>query len=96
MRVYYLGHLGRAVHPGFWIFGAGWLVGIIFWILIIGALVVLFESLFDQPSQTLSSSNRPPVVAPSSDRALVILRERYARGDISQDQFSRMRQDLEV
>jgi putative membrane protein len=38
-------------------------------------------------------SNGSPAGGPS-DRALELLRERYARGEISRDEFQRMRQDL--
>lgn len=39
-------------------------------------------------SQNLSGANRGP------DRALELIRERYARGEISREEFERMRRDL--
>jgi putative membrane protein len=90
MRVYYVGH---AASLGFWGFGLGWLLTLLFWILIIGLLVALFEGAFGSSGRT--SPDQPSTPKRSTDQALAILRERYARGDISQDQFSRMRQDLD-
>jgi putative membrane protein len=33
---------------------------------------------------------------PHQDRALAILRERFARGELSKEEFERMRQDLKA
>lgn len=66
-------------HGGFHWF---WVVGVlqpIFWIVVIGLLVTLFR-------------RRPPDARPSS--ALTILEERYARGEISREEFMERRSVL--
>lgn len=68
-------------------FGFGsfwWLIMLLFWVLVIGGVVLLVAALVRQ--------------APASDtggsRALEILRERYARGELTREQYEQMRRDL--
>lgn len=59
---------------------------IIFWAAIIAAIFLLIRWL-------TYPGGRPP--APSEkDRALEILNERYAKGEISKDEYERMKKDL--
>ena len=63
----------------------GWgmmLMMFLFWGLIIVGLVVLIRWLIGQSREA------------RSDSALEILRQRYARGEISKEQFDAMRRDL--
>ncbi|MCW8955973.1 MAG: SHOCT domain-containing protein [Gammaproteobacteria bacterium] len=71
-------------HDGWMIFGGGlmWL----FWIVLIVLLVMLFKSLF-----TTNTDTRPP----AEDSPLTILKKRYARGEIDEDEFERRRKELE-
>lgn len=66
--------------------GFGWLVMIVFWVLVITAIVVVVRWLLIQPSayQTRSRENK----------ALTILDERYARGEIDQEEYEQKRKDL--
>lgn len=62
----------------------GWLFMLLFWGLIIVGLVLVVRWLWDK--------GRPRTGAP--DAPLEILKSRYARGEISKEEFDRMRQDL--
>ncbi len=61
----------------------------LFWILIIAGVVSLLVWFFRQghPSETTPT--------PGGDRALETLRQRYASGEITKEQFDQMRRDLE-
>jgi len=65
---------------------AGWFAPIlmlVFWALVIGGIVFLLRSWWPQGMR-----------GRSGDTALEILRERYARGELSREQFEEMRRDL--
>ena len=66
---------------GAWGIGMG-LMMLVFWGLIIVALVLGIRWLITQGKE------------PRSDSALEILRQRYARGEINKEQFEAMKQDL--
>lgn len=80
--------MGGMMGTGWWsaivwlnlLFGVGLLA-----LLIIGIIVGI---------RWLMKSPTPARASRESDRALEILRERYARGEISRDDFERMRQDF--
>ncbi len=59
----------------------------IFWILFVVAIVVLIRIVFGSRSDTT-----PPDL---KDDALEILNKRYALGEIEQDEFERMKKQLE-
>ncbi|HUU04566.1 MAG TPA: SHOCT domain-containing protein [Patescibacteria group bacterium] len=64
----------------------GWGFGmILFWILVIVGIVVLVKWILGQ---------KPPAL-PQGDAALDILKKRYAKGEISREDFERMKKDLE-
>ncbi len=76
-------------------YGMGWLGGpfmIIFWILLIVAGVALIRWLFSASKK--DSPGHPAGQAP--DRALAILKERFARGEIDGEQYRAMKQELEA
>ncbi len=72
-------------HDGWMWFGGGymWLL----WILIIAVLVVLIKSLTD--------SGTKKEQLPTEESPLSILKERYARGEIDDDEFERRKNELE-
>ena len=82
-------HMGSGMIGGW---GMGWFGGIfmiIFWILIIVG-VVFFIKWLVQSTKGPSSSGRTD----TSARALDILKERYARGEIDKQEFEEKKKDL--
>lgn len=74
------------MHPMGWMWGVWGAVAmammLAFWGLVIAALVLAVRWLLRQGERT------------PSDRAMDILRERYARGEISREEFEARRRDL--
>ena len=77
---------GWGMHPGWWMWGAGgvvmMLMMLVFWGLVIAGLVLGIRWLARQRRDE------------RTDRALDILRERYARGEINKEEFDARRRDL--
>jgi putative membrane protein len=65
-------------------FGSGFMW--IFWLLLIVVIIVLFKIF----TRTDSRSNNS-----AEDSPLEILKKRYARGDINEEQFKRRRKELD-
>jgi putative membrane protein len=72
-------------HGWGWGMGFGWILVVLFWILVIAGIVALARWLF-YAQGTGSSGKRP----------LDILKERYARGEVTREQYEQMRRDLET
>jgi putative membrane protein len=76
---------GSGMHPLFWMWGAGGLVMLLmmlaFWGLVIAGAVIGLRALLD-------------VGRRRSDPALEVLRERYARGELTRDEFQARRREL--
>jgi len=70
---------------GGWGAGFGWIFMILFWALIVLAIVAIVKWLMG----TSGGTGSPP---PKSARQ--ILDERYARGEIDQDEYERKKRDL--
>jgi len=69
-------------------FGAlGFLFMAVFWIVIIAVAVWLLGYLFPRKDTTQPSGG-------ANETAIDILEKRYARGELSQEEFKTMRQDL--
>lgn len=84
---------GGVMGPGMmmgWGYGFGWLAMLFFWALLIGGLIVLGLWAF---RHALPAG---PAAGPGTGRALEILKERYARGEITREQYEQMRRELEV
>ncbi len=67
--------------------GWGWIGMLLFWALIVAGIVFLVRAL------VLAPRDRGDVVR-NGDRALEILRERYARGEIDEAAFERSKREL--
>lgn len=70
---------------GWWGMGFGWIFMILFWGVLILAIAALAKWLMQQPPGVGSSGDKMP---------LQILQERYARGEIDQEEYEQKRQDL--
>ena len=66
----------------------GGLVMVLFWVVLIVGAVWLARGLFPNGQQPPASSSRPEA---SADE---ILKQRYARGEITKEQYEQMRRDL--
>ncbi len=66
----------------------GGLLMLLFW----GGLIILAFFVVRALVRSGSARSGPP--APGGNRALDILKERYARGEITKEQFEQIRQDL--
>ena len=64
-------------------YGGGWLMMIVWWVVIIAAVAVVVKWLSQQKS-----------LQPKEDSAIEILRKRYARGEISKEEFEEKKKDL--
>lgn len=74
-------------HPMWWMWGA-WGIGmmlimLLFWGAVIVGIVLAIRWLLRQGRE------------PRSDSALEILRQRYARGDLTKDDFDRMKKEIQ-
>ena len=80
-------HMGPGMMGGW---GMGWFGGIfmiIFWILILVGLVLVIRWL-------IQSTSKKGDIGQRGSRAIDILKERYARGEIDKAQFEDMKRDL--
>ena len=71
----------------------GWIFMLIFWGALIFGAIWLVKYLFQSNQQ---SPQQPPSTSPQSGNInpLEILEQRYARGEITREQFETMKQDL--
>jgi putative membrane protein len=76
--------------------GGGWLLGglmmLLFWAAVIGLVVWAIWAFGRRQSGRVDYQSAPQ--APQGDRALQIAKERYARGEISREQYDEIRQTL--
>jgi len=72
------------MHWGYygWGIGLGWFFMIMLWVLVILGVVYFFRALMGTEKKG------------SEETALDILKKRYAKGEISREEFERIREDL--
>jgi putative membrane protein len=68
--------------------GLGFVLIVVFWIAIIVAAVWLLGNLFPRNNTTRPSGDAP-------ETAIDILKQRYARGELSKEEYETMRHDVE-
>ncbi len=73
--------------------GAGWVIPLIYTIL---TVVVVAVAAFGIYYLVKGLSEKTAAKSKSIDKPLEILRERYARGEITREEYLRMRKDLET
>ena len=73
--------------------GMGWIGMLLFWGLVIAAIVVLVRRVGTQSGAQSGVPPQPAATAPART-PLTILQERYARGEIERDEYETKRRDL--
>ena len=71
-----------------WMWGGGMWFGWIFWLVIIGIIVWL---LINQSTRNRNQNQ----INPHLESPLDILKKRYAKGEITKEQFDQMKKDLQ-
>jgi putative membrane protein len=72
--------------------GMGWfgmIMMLLFWALVIAGIVFLIQKLVRSSGDKTSRSNKG-----ADSNAMDILKERYARGEITQDEFEAMKKEI--
>jgi putative membrane protein len=71
------------------------ILGVIFWVAVIFGIIYLIKSMTaerkNRPSNPIIPSMNPPS---SGESPLDILKKRYAKGEVSKEEFERMKNDL--
>jgi putative membrane protein len=85
-----MGHLcdygNMGMHWGMgWGMGFGWLLFVVFWALVIAALVLVVKRLMPQTQTAGGARQQTP---------LEILQSRYARGEIEREEYEQKKRDL--
>jgi len=69
--------------------GGMWLLTILFWIIFLAGIYLVLQGLLDKKGR------RGSTLHPVDESALAILQKRFARGDIDEATYKRMKKDLE-
>ncbi len=76
--------------------GFGMLFGFLFWIVIAGLIVWALAQALPRVTASNNGSSISPVNTSQDDFALEILKQRFARGEITREEYEAMRQELAV
>lgn len=74
---------------GYGMGGGMWLLTILFWVIFLAGVYLVLRGLLDKKSGPGSTSHS------IDESAFSILQKRFARGDIDEETFQRMKKDLE-
>jgi putative membrane protein len=72
-----------------------WLIGVLVLFLFWGGVIALIIYAIRVVARSGRGDNQPPSTYNKSGSAVDILKERYARGEISRDEYLQLRRDLE-
>ena len=72
-------------------FGTGWIWMILFWIIIIAVVIVVIVLVVNSSKQKQVSS---PGESSTHEKAIDKLKERYAEGEITREEYKQMMDDL--
>ncbi|MFA6098079.1 MAG: SHOCT domain-containing protein [Patescibacteria group bacterium] len=75
-------------------FDGGWLMMILFWILLIGAIALSVKWMYGAGSMKKEQMEKKMISGKISDKAMDILRERFARGEIGEEEFEKRKNKL--
>lgn len=75
--------------------GFGMIAMVIFWVVIIALAVWLLSRVFPGATRNAPSNGTPPR-SDTLESPTEILKKRYARGEITKEQFDQMRRDIEA
>ncbi len=76
------------MHGGGWVFGMGF--GFLVWVLLAVVLILALRSALARPGERTPDPGRTE----PRETPLEILQKRYARGDISREEYEQKRKDL--
>lgn len=79
-------------HTGWFGFGFGWIFMLLFWGLVIWAVFALMRG---ASGHSCCGGHDHGEHKHGDNEALDILKERYAKGEVSKEDFERMKKDLE-
>lgn len=69
--------------------GGMWLLTILFWVIFLAGIYLVLRGLLDNKGRQQLTPHHP------EEPAVEILRKRFARGEIDEETFKRMKKDLE-
>ena len=97
----FLFEAGRLGHWGYWGGDGGWVVGGFLWLLltaglVAAAMVLVLRAAAGARGQQRLPASAAPTPTPGPDPAVTELRLRYARGDITREEYVRTAADLGV
>ncbi len=78
---------------GFGVFGLGMVLMVLFWVAIIGGAIWLVATLARGNQRTMATANKNSSVS-GQERPIDIIQARYARGEITQEQYEELKRDL--
>ena len=80
---------------GFGFGGFGFLFMLLFWLLIIGLVVWVIAQVFSR-TNTQATGGGSTQISTQQNTALEVLKQRYARGEITKSEYEEMRRELSI
>ncbi|MFZ2193492.1 MAG: SHOCT domain-containing protein [Candidatus Moraniibacteriota bacterium] len=82
----YYGHMGAG-------YGLGFIFMLVFWVLVIWAIFALVRVFLGRGSSCCGTHHKE--IGAKTSNAIDILKERYAKGEITKEDFDRMKKNIE-